>query len=171
MERVPSSLLTNNPGVPRLLSANYTYNNHHFPAGAVVHVLDIAMSQDSQRYIDPGAYNPDRWLNEASPNFKGPLTVHPRLKGHHIFGRGKRACPGQDLAEAELLVFCGNLVKYFVLGPKVDGKGEPVWPDPERWSTNVIGGPLPFECDVRARDGAKEVLVEDVYCDVDLKDQ
>lgn len=143
-------------GVPRLLTSNYTYDGYHFPKGAIVHVLDIAMSQDPERYVDPDQYNPDRWLNESSPNFREPLSEHPRLKGHHIFGRGKRVCPGQDFAEAELLVFCGNLVKFFELGPKVDEKGEKVWPDPERWTTDVIGGPLPFECEVKARKNIKK---------------
>ncbi|KAF2822688.1 cytochrome P450 oxidoreductase [Ophiobolus disseminans] len=147
-------------GVPRLLDEDYSYDGYHFPAGAVVHVLDIALSQDATLYVDPDKYNPDRWLSASSPNYKGPLTVHPRLKGHHIFGRGKRACPGQDLAEAELLVFCGNLVKCFTLGPKVDEAGEKVWPDPERWSTNVIGGPLEFECDIRVRESMNKDLVE-----------
>lgn len=141
-----------NLGVPRLLAEDYAYDGYHFPKGGVVHVLDIAMSQDPDRYEDPGTYNPDRWLNESSPNFKGPLSEHPRLKGHHIFGRGKRVCPGQDLADAELLIFCGNLIKFFELSPSLNKTGEPIWPDPEKWTTNVIGGPLPFECEIKVRD-------------------
>jgi cytochrome P450 len=130
-----------------------------------VHVLDIAMSQDAKRYHDPSTYNPGRWLDESSPNFKAPLTVHPRLKGHHIFGRGKRACPGQDLAEAELLVFCGNLLKFFKLEPVVSEEREKVWPDPERWTTDVIGGPLPFECEIRIRNEGKRETVERMYAE------
>lgn len=150
-------------GVPRLLAENYAYDGYHFPKGAVVHVLDIAMSQDPERYEDPATYNPGRWLDETSPNFQGPLTEYPRLKGHHIFGRGKRVCPGQDLAEAEMIVMCGNLLKFFTLGPKVDEKGEPVWPDPENWTTDVIGGPLPFECEIKVRDEAGRDAVESLY--------
>ncbi|KAJ8115995.1 hypothetical protein OPT61_g2482 [Boeremia exigua] len=142
-------------GVPRFLAENYAYDGYHFPKGAVVHVLDIAMSQDPQRYEDPEAYNPGRWLNEASPNFRAPLTEHPRLKGHHIFGRGKRVCPGQDLAEAELIIMCGNLLKFFTVSPALGEQGELLWPDPEKWTTDVIGGPLPFECTISIRDEAK----------------
>lgn len=100
-----------------------------------------------------------------SPNFKAPLTVYPRLKGHHIFGRGKRVCPGQDLAEAELLVFCGNLLKFFTLEPKMSDADEPIWPDPERWTTDVIGGPLPFECEIKIRDTERRALVERMYAE------
>ncbi|KAL5118654.1 hypothetical protein ACEQ8H_003505 [Pleosporales sp. CAS-2024a] len=152
-------------GVPRLLTANYTYDGYHFPKGAVVHVLDIAMSQDPERYVDPSTYNPGRWLDETSPNFKRPLTEHPRLKGHHIFGRGKRSCPGQDFAESELLIFCGNLLRFFTLGPKMDEKGQPIWPNPDRWTTDVIGGPLPFDCNIKARDAAKLEMVQNMYED------
>lgn len=131
----------------------------------MVHVLDIAMSQDPKRYENPDIYNPDRWLNEASPNFRAPLTEHPRLKGHHIFGRGKRACPGQDLVEAELFVTCGNILKFFTIGPEVDAKGESIWPDPERWTTDVIGGPLPFNCRITIRDKSKLEYVETMFQD------
>jgi cytochrome P450 len=149
--------------VPRLLTADYAYGGYHFPKGAVVHVLDIAMSQDPNRYMDPSTYNPNRWLDESSPNFQGPLTEHPRLKGHHIFGRGRRGCPGQDLAETEMLIFCGNLVKFFTLEPARDSLGEPVWPDPEKWTTAVIGGPLPFECTIKVRDEARRSMVESLH--------
>ncbi|KAI8940575.1 hypothetical protein NX059_001850 [Plenodomus lindquistii] len=150
-------------GVPRLLTSNYVYDGFHFPKGAIVHILDIAMSQDPKRYNDPSTYDPGRWLDETSPNFRGPLTEHPRLKGHHIFGRGKRACPGQDLAEAELFVFCGNLLKFFTVAPSMNEKGQPMWPDPNNWTTDVIGGPLPFECDIRLRDTEKKDIVERMY--------
>jgi cytochrome P450 len=151
------------PGVPRLLSDNYAFGGYHFPKGAVVHVLDIAMSQDPTRYENPETYNPNRWLDEASPNFRAPLTEHPRLKGHHIFGRGKRACPGQDLAEAELFITCGNLLKFFTLGPHVNSKGDTVWPDPEKWTTDVIGGPLPFDCKITIRDSSRLEVVRTMF--------
>ncbi|KAI4611747.1 hypothetical protein J4E83_007998 [Alternaria metachromatica] len=143
-------------GVPRLLSKNYTHSGYHFPRGAVVHVLDIAMSQNPTTYSSspPSVYDPSRWLDPSSPNFKSPLTEYPRLKGHHIFGRGKRVCPGQDLAEAELLVFCGNLVKNFELGKK-DG----IEIGPDQWTPHVIGGPLPFPCEIKVRDDQKARVV------------
>jgi cytochrome P450 len=129
----------------------------------VVHVLDIAISQDPNKYENPDIYNPDRWLNETSPNFRAPLTQYPRLKGHHIFGRGKRACPGQDLAETELFIMCGNLLKFFTLNPAVYENGDPMWPDPEKWTTDVIGGPLPFDCKINIRDETRLEEVERLF--------
>jgi cytochrome P450 len=89
--------IANTPqGVPRLLSQNYAYDGYHFPKGAVVHILDIALAQDPDRYENPEVYNPDRWLNPSSPLFRAPLTEHPRLKGHHIFGRAHVPRSGLD---------------------------------------------------------------------------
>jgi cytochrome P450 len=125
--------------------------------------MDITMSQDPERYEDPMTYNPRRWLDENSQNFKAPLTEYPRLKGHHIFGRGRRMCPGQDFAESELLVLCGNLIKFFLLDPVRDQDGEPIWPNPDNWTTHVIGQPMPFNCNIRIRDEAKREYVEKAY--------
>lgn len=153
-------------GVPRLLSENYAYDGYHFPKGAVVHVLDIALAQDPDRYENPEVYNPDRWLNPSSSLFRAPLTEHPRLKGHHIFGRGKRTCPGQDMTEAELVVMCGNLLKFFTLGPAEDESGGLVWPQPEKWTTDVIGGPLPFKCKIEVRGEERRGVIEGLYREV-----
>jgi cytochrome P450 len=150
-------------GVPRLLEQDYSYEGYHFPKHAVVHILDIALSQNSELYPDAETYNPKRWLDPSFPTYQGPSTEYPRMKGHHIFGRGRRMCPGQDLVELEMLVLCGNMVKYFQLDPKIGENGEKIWPDPNKWTTDVIGGPLPFECDIRVRDERRKAEVELMY--------
>lgn len=60
---------------------------------------------------------------------------------------------------------CGNLLRYFVLSPKLDKDGGPMWPDPGKWGNNVIGGPLPFECDIRVRGGGMLEGIERMYRD------
>lgn len=147
-------------GVPRLLEEDYTHSGYHFPKHAVVHILDIAVSQSTDRYVRPDLYNPGRWLDPASPNYREPLTEFPRIKGHHIFGRGKRGCPGQDMAEAALYVQCGNMVKNFRMEPKRGEKGEPLWPSDNDRSNDVIGGPKEFECVIRARSEERREIVE-----------
>jgi len=72
-------------------------------------------------------------------------------------------CPGQDIADAELLVMCGNLLRFFVLSPKLDAKGDPIWPDPEKWGSAVIGSPLPFDCEIKVRDAGKLESIESMY--------
>ncbi|KAF2738182.1 cytochrome P450 oxidoreductase [Polyplosphaeria fusca] len=153
-------------GGSRLLKQDYSFGGYHFPKHSVVHVIDVGIAHDSERYEDPHVYNPDRWLNPESKNFKAPLTEFPRIKGHHVFGRGKRTCPGQDLVESELLVFGGNLLKNFQVEPKIEvreGNKTKCLPNPDKWGTDVIGGPAKFECNIRIRSEDKRTTVEKMY--------
>ena len=96
-------------GVPRLVQEDDTYNGYFIPKAAVVHAIDLAIACDPALYPDLESFNPGRWLDPAFPTYQEPLSVHPRLLGHHGFGRGRRMCPGIELTEAELLVACGSL--------------------------------------------------------------
>lgn len=116
-----------------------------------MHAIDLAIARDPKLYPDPEAFNPGRWLDASFPTYQEPLTVHPRLLGHHGFGRGRRMCPGIEITEAELLVACGSLLWAFDMKPVKKG-GVDVMPDPDHWTSNVIGGPLPFHFDLKARE-------------------
>jgi len=83
--------------------------------------------------------------------------------GHHGFGMGRRMCPGIELAEAELLVACGSVIGCFVLKPNLDANGQPQWPDSNKFTPNVIGGPLPFEMDVKVRSPEKAARIKAWY--------
>lgn len=121
---------------------DYGYDSHCSPKGPVAHILDVAGPHEPERYEEREKYTPERWLDETSPNVRACLTEHSLLKGRCIFGRGKRACPGQDLAHAELIVICGKLLKFFTLNPALGSSGKLVWLNPGIWMTNVIGRPL-----------------------------
>lgn len=69
-------------------------------------------------------------------------------------------CPGQDLVEAEMLMYCGNMLAFFDFGPKVDGDGKVRMPDSDNFSPDVIGGPLPFECEIKVRSEARRKMIE-----------
>ena len=58
---------------------------------------------------------------------------------------------------------CGNLLKYFTLGPAEDEGGGKVWPQPEKWTTDVIGGPLPYECKIEVRGDGRRGMMEGLY--------
>ena len=147
-------------GVPHLLEQDDVYEGYFLPKGTIVHALEQAISRDSALYPDAEVYDPGRWLDESSPCFKGPLTEHPRLVGHHQFGVGKRTCPGVALSEAELLVACAALVWAFEMRPAIGEDGTERRPDPDRMTSNVIGGPLPFEFELRVREGKGERVRE-----------
>jgi hypothetical protein len=60
---------------------------------------------------------------------------------------------------------CGNLLKFFTLSPAEDESGRKVWPQPEKWTTDVIGGPLPFECKIEVRGEKRRGVIEGLYCE------
>ena len=80
--------------------------------------------------------------------------------GHHGFGMGRRMCPGIDVTEAELLVACGSLCWGFELKPYLNSKGEPKWPDDKAFTPNLIGGPLPFEFDLKVRPDKRQRIID-----------
>ena len=149
--------------MPRKVEKDDVYNGYFIPKGAVVHAIDLSLARHPELYPDPETFNPGRWLEPSFPTYQEPLTVHPRLLGHHGFGRGRRQCPGIEITEAELLVGCGSLLWAFSMKPNVNAAGERVWPDPDRWTSNVIGGPLPFEFDLRIRNEERRQKVSDMF--------
>jgi hypothetical protein len=46
---------------------------------------------------------------------------------------------------------CGNLVMYSTVGLANDNKGETVWPNPQEWMPDMIGGLLPLNCEIKPR--------------------
>ena len=125
--------------------------------------MDLALARDPELYPDPEEFKPERWLDSSFPTYKEPLTEHPRLMGHHGFGMGRRMCPGIDVTEAELLVACGSLPAFFTLKPYLNSKGEPKWPDSNAFTANLIGGPLPFEFDLKVRDEKRAKRITQLY--------
>jgi cytochrome P450 len=150
-------------GVPRLLEEDDTYNGYWLPKGAVIHAVDLAIARNPELYPDAETYNPDRWLSPEFPTYKEPLTEHPRLMGHHGFGMGRRMCPGIEVTEAELLVACSALCWGFNMKPNMDKNGQPIWPDSNKFTANLIGGPLPFDFDLQVRDEKRATMIREMY--------
>ena len=72
-------------------------------------------------------------------------------------------CPGIEVTEAELLVACGSLLWAFTMKPNVGRNGQPQWPDSNAFTSNVIGGPLPFFFDLKVRDESRKAKIEEMY--------
>ena len=83
--------------------------------------------------------------------------------GHHGFGMGRRMCPGIEITEAELLVACGSVVNYFYLNPLKDAEGNPIWPDSNAFTPNLIGGQLPFKFDLKVRSEKHAQEIRRIY--------
>ena len=126
-------------------------------------LLIRAVARDEKMYPEPEKFNPGRWLDPAYPTYKEPLTEHPKLMGHHQFGCGRRTCPGIELTEAEMLIACSAIVWAFTIKPERMADGTEKMPDPDRMSPNLIGGPLPFEFELKPRDEKKAQQIMEMW--------
>ena len=52
--------------------------------------------------------------------------MYPTIRNMFIFGYGRRACMGQDLVEAELIITIGNLAWACNIAKKLDVNGKPM---------------------------------------------
>ena len=82
------------------------------------------------------------------------------MRGYHGFGFGRRICPGQEVAEAELLVACAALVWAFKLERKYDAAGREVPINDYNFTSTLITSAHPFEMDfvVRSQHRAQHII-------------
>ncbi|NXO04586.1 CP21A hydroxylase, partial [Rhinopomastus cyanomelas] len=83
------------------------------PAGSILLPNILAAHQDPKIWPRPQEFLPERFLSPGAP-----------CRSLLPFGCGARACPGEGLARAELLVFLGHLLLHFRLEappPPLDG--------------------------------------------------
>jgi hypothetical protein len=76
---------------------------------------------------------------------------------------GRRICVGIDITEAELLVACSALVWAFEMKPYLNSGGQPLWPDPRKYTSSLIGGPLPFQFDLQVRDSKRADKIKQLF--------
>ena len=80
------------------------YKDWVIPPNTPVSMNNMDMHDDPSVFIDPKAFNPDRWLGADSVELQKQLVP---------FCRGTRACVGMNLAYAEMYVVLATLVRRF----------------------------------------------------------
>jgi cytochrome P450 len=138
-------------GVPHRLTADDSYEGFHMPAGAIVIANVWAMLHAPDTYADPLAFAPERFLG-ASPE-RDPREL--------CFGFGRRACPGQHLADASVWASCALALAALRVRPAA---GVPT-PEP-RMTSGTISHPEPFRCDIAPRsEHARALVLATPYAD------
>lgn len=98
-----------NLNVPRLLEEDTFIDGQPVSAGAVVTVQMPLFHTDEHMFENPTEFKPERFLENS--NLEKKLIP---------FGIGKRTCPGESLARAEIYLITGNIVLDFDLKPVGD---------------------------------------------------
>lgn len=110
-----------------------------------------SLARDPAAYPDPDTFNPARYLDPSYPTYREPLSEFPTIRGYHGFGFGRRICPGQEVAEAELLVACAALAWAFRLEKKRLPCGPEVPVNDYDFTCTLITTAKPFEMEFKVR--------------------
>ncbi|KAJ9605738.1 hypothetical protein H2200_009587 [Cladophialophora chaetospira] len=112
-----------NIGTPHFTTSDITYKDYYIPKGTVVSINQYALHYD-QRYQDPEAFIPDRYLKHSLK--AGAYTAHPNPfeRDHFGFGAGRRVCPGMHLAENSLFITLAKILWAFEIRPCKTEDGE-----------------------------------------------
>ncbi|KAI0046723.1 cytochrome P450 [Auriscalpium vulgare] len=137
-------------GAPHCLEQDDVHDGYHIPKGAIILANIWHFLHDPEVYPDPMTFNPDRLI--ASPG--KPAQMDPY---DVCFGYGRRACPGSQLAQSIMYIFCATILSVFdIQKVTVDG----VVQEPKHEFTNgVLVRPKPFQSKLVPRSAKAEALI------------
>lgn len=85
-------------------------DGHLVPEGTEVVVLLDQEARSAERFADPDAFRPERWLGSDVDPLRPSDVLFP-------FGGGPRICPGRGLAALEVQTLLGSLLRRFEVHP------------------------------------------------------
>lgn len=145
-------------GLPHQSIKDDVYDGFFIPAGTTMHANQWAIHRDTTLYPDPEKFLPNRWLEKDWPTYKEPLTEFPNLQGFSSFGFGRRACPGQNIAERNLNILISR-IGWACDIRRIEGVDVPLYD----YTTGFNSQPKPFKFDLKARSSKREQLIQDEY--------
>ncbi|KAF8996838.1 cytochrome P450 [Cyathus striatus] len=129
-------------GLPRLLTEDDVMMGYKLPKGTIVMPNSWAMLRDEIVYPRATEFIPERFIGKES-------QPDPR---EHVFGYGRRVCPGRYLADQIIWLSIACLLAGFTISPEKDEKGRQVIP-PYEYTTGLMSRPKDFECSIAPRSG------------------
>lgn len=124
------------------------------------------MQHDADSYEDADEFRPERFLAHPHGLKAGASTTAGRM-ATYTFGRGRRACPGEQFAHSSTLLAMAKILWAFEIVPPAAaaaaGGGSGIDMDPVTgYHDGVVLSPKPFKVEMRLRNEAKrDGLVRD----------
>ncbi|THU83604.1 cytochrome P450 [Dendrothele bispora CBS 962.96] len=146
--------------VPHASTEDDVYMGYFIPKGTTVISSIWSIHRDPETYPNPDEFKPERFLDE---NMNEVNTKESRSFGHHLYGFGRRLCPGATMADHAVWVFAAHILWALNLEREKDEFGREIIPDvrPEMFSSGgEASHPLPFKCKITVRPGVQEFLDE-----------
>jgi cytochrome P450 len=106
-------------GIKHFSDADVRYKDYVIPKGTVLLANTSFMHYDPDRFEDPYAFRPERYLNHLKTSAEYAAQSDPYARDHFSFGAGRRICPGTRLAENTLHIALANLLWAFEIRPPV----------------------------------------------------
>ncbi|KAF8677685.1 Cytochrome P450 [Rhizoctonia solani] len=131
--------------VPHTCFKDDIYKSYRIPKGAIVMGNVWAMTCDKNVYKDPEVFEPDRYLDPATP-------FSP------VFGWGRRRCPGIHLGQSSLFITIASILMTFDIGTIIDSDGKEVLPGGKMINAIVLT-PERFEFELTPRSAKHEELI------------
>ncbi|KAK7754186.1 hypothetical protein SLS62_003763 [Diatrype stigma] len=97
--------------------ADVTYKDIVIPKGTAVVCNTMALHFDAERYPDPYAFKPERYIEYQRSALEYAAMPNPYDRDHFSFGAGRRMCPGARFAENNLAYALANLLWGFEIRP------------------------------------------------------
>ncbi|XP_034264136.1 cytochrome P450 2C5-like [Pantherophis guttatus] len=107
--RFPQASIEN---FPRMTTQDVNFKGHFIPQGTTILTLGISVHFDPLCWEDPTKFDPGHFLNE-----KGKFQ---KKDAYLPFSAGKRACPGEALADMEIFLFFVVLLQHFTFELTMD---------------------------------------------------
>ncbi|KAF5343052.1 hypothetical protein D9758_011136 [Tetrapyrgos nigripes] len=146
--------------VPHASSKDDVYMGYFIPKGTTVISSIWSIHRDPETYPNPDEFIPERFLDE---NMNEVNTKESKAFGHHLYGFGRRFCPGATMADHAIWVFAAHVLWALNLEREKDEFGNDIIPDvrPEMFTSGgEASHPLPFKCNITLRPGVQEFLDE-----------
>ncbi|XP_056385620.1 steroid 17-alpha-hydroxylase/17,20 lyase [Hyla sarda] len=132
--------------IPHVALKDTSIGEYTIPKEARVVVNLWSLHHDEKEWVNPGDFNPDRFLDENGRRVRSPS--HSYLP----FGAGIRVCLGEALAKMEIFLFLSWILQRFTLQVP---DGDPL-PDLEG-KFGVVLQVKPFRMTVKLRDVWKDI--------------
>lgn len=136
-------------GLPHAAGIEDSLNGYRIPQGALLMPNVWWYTRDPQRYHDPEAFIPERYLEPW--NEPPPTDV--------AFGMGRRICPGRFFVDSVLFLSFAQILAVFNIRKAIDGEGKEIEPTHvfESGKASKLG---PFQVLVKPRSPQHRVLIE-----------
>ncbi|KAF9063056.1 cytochrome P450 [Rhodocollybia butyracea] len=129
-------------GFPHLVTDDDVYSGYLIPKDSIIISNVWSILHNDEDYPDPYRFNPSRYLDvngKIDHSIKDPISP--------VFGFGRRACPGKDVAVASLWIAVASILTCYNIEPEIDERGNLMERKGE-WhqGPTLFNRPLPFKC-------------------------